>query len=83
MLLLFQMYLLGYLASSVTVVTSSHKAGSSVGGGGFEGRAAAQQGGRRRDLGDVSFRCSGCIYVLFFLISPECCFKMKIIIKAS
>ena len=43
---------LGYLASSVTMVTSLLVRGRLLGGRGFEGRAAVQQRGKRTDLGD-------------------------------
>ena len=50
---------LGYMASSVTMVTSLLVHGRLLCGRGLEGSAAAQQRERRRDQRDVSFKYSG------------------------
>ena len=71
LLLLFLMHHLGYLASSVTMVTSLLVHGRLLFRRGFEGRAAAQQRGRRRELGDVLIQ----IFWLSPLFSLDCSFN--------
>ena len=62
------MHHLGYLVSSVAVVTSLFVHGRLLCGGGLEGRAASQQRGR-------SFFAES---IFFFIKTPDCSFKYSV-----